>query len=64
MTCTVVQPTAGVASDLDSSQSGNQCTLRGSKLADQNRPPIYRPLSKSVDLATKKTSKLAAFCPV
>ena len=51
------------ASDLDSSRGGNKCTLQGGKLADQNRPPIYRPLSKSTKLATKKTAKLAACCP-
>ena len=37
----------------------------GGKLVDQNRPPIYRLiLSKSVDLAKKRTAELSACCPV
>ena len=36
MMCTVMWPTAGVATDLDSSRGGNKCTLWGGKLADQN----------------------------
>ena len=43
------------SSDLHSNRGGKRCTIRGGKLADQNRPPIYRLLSKSADLATKKT---------
>ena len=31
-------------------------TLRGIKLADTNRPPVYRVLSKAADLATKRVS--------
>ena len=50
-------------SDLHSSGGGNKCTLRGIRL-DQNRPPIYRLLSKSVDLVAKRTAGLAAYRPV
>ena len=44
------------ASFLDSRWGGNKCSLRGGKSADQNRPPIYRPLSKTAGRATKRTA--------
>ena len=43
--------------DLDSNGGRNKCTLQDGKLTDQNRPPICRLLSKSADLAAKKTAK-------
>ena len=39
-------------------------SLRGGKSADQNRPPVCWPLSKTADLAAKRTGKLATWCPV
>ena len=47
-----------------SSGGGSKCILQGGKLTDQNRPLIYRLLSKSTDLTTKKMAKLAACCLV
>ena len=52
------------ASFLDSRRGGNKCSLRGGKSVDQNRPPICRPLSKTVDKAAKRTGRLAAWCSV
>ena len=49
---------------LDSRRGGNKCTLRGGKSADQNRPQICRPLSKTADWAAKRTGKLLAWCSV
>lgn len=34
------------------------------QIGDQNRPPIYGLLSKSVDLDAKRTAELVACCPV
>ena len=50
--------------DLHSNNGGKKCTLQGVKLADQNRPPFYHLLSKSVDLTAKRTAKLVACRPV
>ena len=47
-------------SDLHRNGGGNKCTLQGVILANQNRPPTYRLLSKSADLAAKRTARLAA----
>ena len=48
----------------DSGPGGNKCALWGGKLVDHNRTPICRPLSKTADLAAKRTGKLAAWCSV
>ena len=50
-------------SDLDSSRGGNKYTLRGGKSADQNRPPICYPLSKTADLAAKRTGQIGGLLP-
>ena len=50
--------------DLGRNGVGKKCTLRGGELADQTRPPIYRSLPKSANLAAKRTAKLVACCPV
>ena len=47
-----------------SRRGGNKCTLWGGKSADQNRPSVCRPLSKTADLAAQRTGRLAACCPV
>ena len=52
------------ASFSNSRRDGNKCTLRGGKSADQIRPPICWPLSKTVDQDAKRTCKLVAWCSV